>query len=179
MLFSYEQHLQSIHKLWDNSTCQQCSQKSFSLHTGNFEQPLFCRFFFFSFFLWMFNILQRCEKSYHWCEVKLCWVPTDGLGYNGPGPVAGVLTHCHSTECDLWWKKKFGAEIFTCMELARPLKGSATVKNSVLWSRRPWPPYRPSSVSSLILYLVKWTVLRCNSRDIWRSSTWGTKEEEF
>lgn len=53
-------------------------------------------------------------------------------------------------------------DIFTCMELARPLKGWRSVKNSVLWSNRPWPPYWVSSESSLILYLIKLR-LRCKS----------------
>lgn len=45
--------------------------------------------------------------------------------------------------------------IFTCMELVRPLKGWDSVKNSVLWSSRPWPPYWTASESNLILYLIK------------------------
>lgn len=78
-----------------------------------------------------------------------------GLDYNGPGLIIGVhsivRTQCRSTKDDLWWVKKR----ITFMELGRPLKGWASVKNSVLWSSRPWPPYWTISESSLILYLTK------------------------
>lgn len=64
-----------------------------------------------------------------------------GLDYNGPGLIIGVhfifrdlMTFSKSSTTMTFDESK---EIFTCMELGRPLKGWASVKNSVLWSSRP------------------------------------------
>ena len=46
-----------------------------------------------------------------------------------------------------------GAPGLTIMELGKPLKCTDSVKNSVLCSSLPWPPYSRSSESSFMVYL--------------------------
>lgn len=143
--------------LWDNGVHQQHTQQWFSMHADIFEQCLILSLFQHGQPQKHVNSMLNGMVIQHRLFEKWCREWT--LKYNSPG--FSIVEYFTFKYNDIQQKITFYKSqnvmpwVFTWMELERPLKGSACVKNSVLWSIRPWPPYWAASESSLILYLAK------------------------
>lgn len=78
-----------------------------------------------------------CNRVGSWMQsgiMRMRRMRTD-LTIKYAGPVVKCTSRLGCSGVKLGWKKR--GKIFTCIEFVRPLKGLASVKNSVLWSSRP------------------------------------------